>query len=255
MNKTRFIYRFDLKGTIADALASISKELSKSAIEYQLKERLSDLLINLAKGAVGACVGAFALSLLNGILKRQDVIARELQALSREPFNTGCRVAYEAINLPSGSEEEVKYREHRIRMAQNHLDSALTLCITSSTAQEDILLIKLLLALCAYQIPGGETDARNHANEIILYLNQDISHLENQLKDMRKTAELKRAEANRFGSYARLRKSKYEVWPSDRILSQAFRKIKEADNFEDEIKIIEQEYNTFSDFLALLQYF
>lgn len=185
---------------IEEALSKAIDEAVKGGIQEVtsalLKDAVSDTIRSMSAEAAGALLGSVASNLLKALLKVQDNVLKRVDSLLREPFETGIRVANEAMTLPVNTPAETQFRQMRLRFAVEKLDEAETIALRQreSAAQN---VIEMIQAFCLSQLSGAELLARKRASSVIARLHVTIQGLHSEIEKLRAEAADCRAAAAR----------------------------------------------------------
>jgi hypothetical protein len=168
------IEHFELQDVLHEALKKGVETYAKTAAQEAISDQVSILIRDMSADVVGVFCGNVAGSILKSMLGIQDkiaakldVMAAKLDKLVREPFETGTRVAREALYAQWHGEDERVFREQRLRYAIEKLDAAFTLSRDSKSSQQEQILIELIQGLCLLEIRGGLSLARARFASII----------------------------------------------------------------------------------------
>jgi hypothetical protein len=126
-------------------------------------------------GAVASIVG---IGIIKSIWTQNNAMARELNRLIREPFQTGTRIANKAIGLRYDNEREQDVREKLLMEAFVTLEKARTLLKKPHKVTHDRFTISFLQSQCAYQTRGGKHLAVDYFAECIEILDKVTKSLE-----------------------------------------------------------------------------
>jgi len=106
------IERLKLVDACEDVASETVKALGTKAAEEYAKD-LGDAFAKILPEIAGSIGGTAGKLIVRLIFKVSDSISSKLDALTREPFNTGLRVANESFALEIQNENERRFREGR----------------------------------------------------------------------------------------------------------------------------------------------
>lgn len=171
---------FKIEEALTKAIESAVEAYAKSTATSLLQGVTSEAIRTMSAEAAGALLGSIAENLLKSILKVQDGVLKRVDSLVREPFETGIRVAHEALGLPAADPEERQFRQSRLHFAVEKLDQAASLAIRNHDSA-DANTIAVIQALCLSQIVGARTLAQARAQKAILHVESEIGRLSNAI--------------------------------------------------------------------------
>ena len=148
-----FLDAIDVRAEVYKALAEAIGKQGKATASKALNGMVGQLLVECTGDATSAVLGSLAASLLKALLGVREKTAKELKKLVGEPYETGMRVAKEALELSVTTQKEKDARENLLWFAMGKLQEAQTLLGPESTAE--LLYLLFVYGLCASQVDGG----------------------------------------------------------------------------------------------------
>lgn len=226
-----------MEEALTKAIEAAVEAYSKSAAASLLSNVTSEAIRAMSADAVSALLGAVAGGLLKSALNLQDGVLKRVDSLVREPFETGVRVANEALTLPQATAEERQFRQSRLQFAVEKLDEAESVAAKGQDA-EDLSAIAVIQVFCLSQINGAQALAHQRASKVLTQvekklrsLDASIARVEHEMQVNRDAAanELRKLEDWPKGTLALLNPK----GPSDyRVQSNIFTSV--AEHFERE---------------------
>ncbi len=153
-----FLDAIDIRAEVCKALAEAIGKQGKATASKALDGMVGQFLVECTGDATSAVLGSLAASLLKALLGVREKTAKELKKLVREPYETGMRVATEALELSVTTPGERAAREKELWFAMGKLQEAQTLLGPEPTAE--LMYLLFVHGLCASQVDGGGPRAR-----------------------------------------------------------------------------------------------
>lgn len=97
-------------------------------------------------------VAGLAYDLLRALTSQAGETNFYLKKLVREPFETGVRIAKEAVAMRPSSRDDKRFQREQLRLAIDSLETAISLI--GARRSEERLYVYLVLGVCYYLIPG-----------------------------------------------------------------------------------------------------
>jgi len=126
------------------------------------------------------------LQIFSGAEEKPRKIETVVSTIIKELFLTGLEQLKVANKMVTFSKESVQYRIKRFQNALNNFDRARSL----ASEDFDIALIDLLRGLCAFELPGGTSEALVHLMAFQLWAHKEVEHLASIREERQKKAEL-----------------------------------------------------------------
>ena len=139
-----------------EKMAGVWFEFGGEQLASVLRSRIPTVIAN----ASGAFAVEFASVLLKGLLQSSDStrkIEKAVSKLAREPVKTALEQFRIASTLQPANPDAEDHRELRFRECLGTLDRAL-----SVAEESEVPMIHLLRGACAFQVRGGEDEAKEH---------------------------------------------------------------------------------------------
>ena len=161
---------FDVRESVTDSLQSAMETLGKKIAQDALHDQVAAILAEATSDLASKFVGAFVGSLLRFLFGIRNELSQKLNKVIRAPFETGLRVATEALSLDGNGDDQCGVRERRLFFAIEELDRAITLTEGTEKDAVERNLIRLLQGLCALEIRGGRSLARSLLSPVAVAL-------------------------------------------------------------------------------------
>lgn len=193
-----FVTRIDWRSGVREILLRTTdaslKELAKGHMKEILegetfKEVAGDLLKKVGIEVAGTIASVIGVGCLKSIWKQNDAISKELNLLIREPFQTGSRMANEALDLPYRDEREQAFREALLFEAFLKLEAARTFLKKPNKLSNDRFTIAFLQSQCAYQTRGGNHIAAQRVDESLGLLGSVIKKLGDDAERLKRVSD------------------------------------------------------------------
>lgn len=198
MQHSSLLEQIGTQEAIHDAIKDAVKSYAKSATKEALKDQVSIILQDMGADLVSAFLGSIASSILKSVLRIQNQVAANLNRLIREPFETGVRVAEEALSDDYGDEDERNFRAKRLDFAIQKLEEAITLSQGNKEYEQERIYLFLLQGLCSYEIRGGLPLARRRFSLVAEALESDSEQLYQRVQKLTAIAEDSKKKAKRL---------------------------------------------------------
>jgi hypothetical protein len=164
------------KEALNQAFNEATREAFCKATESRVKSVSNDSLSSTASMSIGTFISKFTqafLEIFYGMEERPRGIEVVVSALVREPLITGLEQLRMANETVSFSEKGMQYRVERFRNALCSLDRARSL----ASEEFEIAFINFLRGLCAFELPGGTSEALVHLTSFQVWANKEAEHL------------------------------------------------------------------------------
>ncbi len=117
MSDKTLLEQVGIQEAVRDAMKEAITSYAKAVTQEALKDQVSIILQDVSADLVGAFLGTISGSLLKSLLRIQDKVAANLTKLIREPFDTGVRVAQEALSYKWQTEDERSFQRQQLSFA------------------------------------------------------------------------------------------------------------------------------------------
>jgi len=171
-----------------EALHRAAREAFGKVAEFGVTSILHDFPSSTISHSIGTFVFKFIqafLEVLSGKEEKTQQIEAVVSALIREPLLTGLEQLRVANKTVLFSEKSKQYRIERLRNALNSLDRARSL----ASEEFEIAIIDLLRGLCAFEIPGGTSEALIHLTAFQIWAHKEREYLVSDRKEKLRKAE------------------------------------------------------------------
>jgi len=198
MQPKTFLEQVGIQDAVHDAIKDAVKSYAKAVTKEALKDQLSTILQDLSADLAGAFLGSISSTLLKSLLNIQNKVAVNLNKLIREPFETGTRVAQEALSYTWKDEDERLFRERQLHFAIQKIEEAITLSRGSKEYQRELIYLLLLQGLCSNEIRGGQPLVRQRFSAVAKTLESESQKLYQRAEEMTKIAQDSKIKADRL---------------------------------------------------------
>jgi hypothetical protein len=170
---------------IGESLEEVTSDSLKAAVsqavEELIKDSVSEASAQILSAIAGSVGGVGAKVLVRMLLRISDSVSAKLNTICREPFETGMRVAQEALDLECKSDDEHRFREQQLMFSLGQLERAWTLLAGNNKTQLRPV-VRLAEGICAAEIAG----AANYALPRLLeWRNATLTEIEGLRRQMR----------------------------------------------------------------------
>jgi hypothetical protein len=177
------VERLELGESLEKVVYDSLKAAASQAVEELIKHSVSEASTVIFSEIAGSLGGVGAKVLIRMLLRISDSVAGKLDTLCREPFETGIRVAQEALNLECKNENERRFREQQLMFALSQLERAWTL-MEGKTKSHCRRLARLAQGICAAKIAGGANYALPRLLEWKASTLEEIEELRGKIRDL-----------------------------------------------------------------------
>jgi hypothetical protein len=181
----------EFRNGLVEILTEFVTETAKAAAGEAAKEALADgaftCFQNLAEETAKAFAGPLAGVLLKLLLDVSDKNSAKLDKLIRAPFETGVRMALDAVSLPNGNVQQSQFRDRILHDSIFELERAWTLAEGTRTQKEDRFWIRLIEGLAAREVSGGTDYARARLEECAMAVEEEMRVAEKKVRDLEAT--------------------------------------------------------------------
>lgn len=177
-----------LEEPVKEAFQRAAREAFGEMAESGVRSILDDLVGNSLNDSQGTFISKFVQAFLQKFSdkeKRPAQIKEVVSAIVREPFLTGLEQLKVANKTVTFSKESAQHRIRRFRNALNSFDRARSFASESF----EIALIDLLRGLCAFELPGGTSEALVHLMAVQDWAQKEGGYLVSVREDKRRKAE------------------------------------------------------------------
>lgn len=171
-----------------EALNKATREAFGNAAEFGAKSILNDLISDHLSQSIRTFVSKFAqafLQIFYGTEEKTRQIEGVVSTPIREPLLTGLEQLRMANKTVLFSEKSKQFRIERLRNALYSLDRARSL----ASEEFEIALIDILRGLCAFEIPGGTSEAIVHLTAFKIWAHKETDYFVSIRKKKQRKAE------------------------------------------------------------------